>query len=382
MLPLDGMLVLDFSQFLAGPSCALRLADLGAQVVKVERRNGGDNCRQLFLADMAIDDDSALFHTINRNKGSIAVDLKSAEDLAAVKRLLAKADVMIQNFRPGVIERLGLGYEAVAALNPGIVYGSISGYGASGPWRDLPGQDLLVQSLSGLTWMNGNAADPPVPVGVSIADIVTGAHLCQGLLAALLRKARTGKGALVEVSLMESILDVQFEGLTHFVSGDQKQPQRSTISNGYVYHGGPYGLFATCDGYLAVAMNPVDKLGELIGSSALAAMSDRAAWFTRRDEIKGLLTEVLAGRSTEAWLAILQPADIWCAPVLDWVALTRHPGFAALDMLQTTLTQAGTPLVTTRCPIRIDGQILKHERGGPALGEDNYLLNPLQERTA
>ncbi|MEX2552643.1 MAG: CoA transferase [Actinomycetota bacterium] len=382
MLPLEGLLVLDFSQYLAGPSCALRMADLGAQVLKIERREGGDACRQLYLADLAIDDDSALFHTINRNKGSIAVDLKSSEDLAAIKRLIARADVMIQNFRPGVMERLGLGYGAVEKLNPSIVYGSISGYGDSGPWRDLPGQDLLIQSLSGLTWMSGNAGDPPVPVGVSIADIITGAHLCQGLVAALLRRARTGQGALVEVSLMESILDLQFEGLTHFVSGDREQPSRSAISNGYVYHGGPYGLFATRDGYLAVAMNPVDKLGELVGSPDLAAMSDRAIWFERRDEIKELLQNALLTRSSEAWLAVLQPAGIWCGPVLDWPELTQHPGFAALDMLQTTVTGAGTPLVTTRCPIRIDGQILKHRRGGPALGENNDMLAHLSEDTA
>ena len=161
MKPLDGLLILDFSQFLAGPSAGLRLADLGARVIKVERPDGGDLCRQLYKSEFELDGDSTLFHSINRNKESMAANLKDPKDLAAVKVLIKKADVMIQNFRPGVIERLGLDYETVRALNPRLIYGQITGYGQVGPWRDKPGQDLLAQSLSGLPWLNGNADQPP-----------------------------------------------------------------------------------------------------------------------------------------------------------------------------------------------------------------------------
>ncbi len=182
------MLVLDFSQFLAGPSCCLRLADLGAEVVKVERPRGGDLARQLQLADQAFGADSALFHTINRNKKSFTADLKAPGDLERVKALIARADVMVHNFRPGVMDRLGLDFDTVARLNPGIIYAAISGYGARGPWREKPGQDLLVQAVSGLAWLSGDAGQGPVPVGLSMADLMAGAQLCQGVLALLVRR--------------------------------------------------------------------------------------------------------------------------------------------------------------------------------------------------
>ncbi|MBU6335414.1 MAG: CoA transferase, partial [Chloroflexi bacterium] len=159
--PLDGLLVLDFSQFLAGPSCALRLADLGARVIKLERPGVGDLARQLYISDLALDGESTLFHSINRNKQSVAVDLKQPADLARVRRLIGHADVLIQNFRPGVMARLGLDAPAALALNPRLVYASVTGYGEEGPWRDRPGQDLLAQACSGLTWLNGDAGRPP-----------------------------------------------------------------------------------------------------------------------------------------------------------------------------------------------------------------------------
>ncbi|MEO7939970.1 MAG: CoA transferase, partial [Burkholderiaceae bacterium] len=213
-LPLAGIRVLDFSQYLAGPSCALRLADLGADVIKVERGDGGDQCRKLVIANQRFGDDSVLFHTINRNKRSFAADLKKPQDMAQVHRLIAQSDVMIHNFRPGVMERLGLSWEAVRQINPRVVYGAVTGYGVVGPWRDKPGQDLLVQSLSGMAWLSGDADQGPVPSGVPAADILTGAHLAQGILAALVRRAVTGRGARVDVSLMESLFDLQFEIFT------------------------------------------------------------------------------------------------------------------------------------------------------------------------
>src|SRR5690606_39029241 len=170
VLPLEGILVLDFSQFLAGPVAALRLADLGARVIKIERPGVGDIGRTLAFAGRTIDGDTVSFHAMNRNKESVTADLKSASDLAYVKQLVARADVIIQNFRPGVMERIGLDYEAVRELNPTIVYASATGYGTEGPWRDRPGQDLLAQSISGLPWLNGSRDDGPVPVGLSIAD--------------------------------------------------------------------------------------------------------------------------------------------------------------------------------------------------------------------
>jgi crotonobetainyl-CoA:carnitine CoA-transferase CaiB-like acyl-CoA transferase len=374
VLPLAGLVVLDFSQFLAGPSCALRLADLGARVIKVERPDGGDACRKLFLADLGFDQDSALFHAINRGKESYAADLKSADDLATVKRLIARADVLIHNFRPGIMDRLGLGWSDVRVLNPRLVYAGVSGYGPDGPWRDRPGQDLLVQALSGLAWLSGDGGRPPVPAGLAITDMTAGAHLCQGILALLVRRGMTGRGGRVDVSLIEAAIDLQFEHLSVHLNRDEPMPPRSAIANGNVYLAAPYGLYPTADGWLALAMAPVDRLGALLGIPALAGFpSDR--WFAERDAIKRHLRDRLAQDTTAAWLGILEPAGIWAAPVLDWPALRAEPAFAALAATQTVRSPEGDTLRLTRCPIRIDGAILSSDRAGPRLGADRAAID-------
>ncbi|HEU4960574.1 MAG TPA: CoA transferase [Sphingomonas sp.] len=373
-LPLAGLVVLDFSQFLAGPSCALRLADLGARVVKVERPDGGDACRGLFLADLAFDSDSALFHAINRGKQSYTADLKDAADLAAVKRLIARADVLIHNFRPGIMDRLGLGWDDVRALNPRLVYAGVSGYGAEGPWRDLPGQDLLVQARSGLTWLSGDADGPPVPAGLAITDMMAGAQLCQGVLALLVRRGVTGTGGRVDVSLIEAAIDLQFEHLSVHLNRDEAMPARSAVANGNVYLAAPYGLYPTADGHIALAMAPVDRLGDLLGIPELAAFP-REDWFASRDAIKRHLRDRLAQDTTAAWLAILEPAGIWAAPVLDWPALRADPAFAALDATQTVRAPDGAMLTLTRCPIRIDGEVLANGRAAPRLGADRAAID-------
>jgi CoA:oxalate CoA-transferase len=381
MMPLDGLTVLDFSQFLAGPSCALRLADLGARVIKVERPEGGDACRGLTLADQAFDQDSGLFHTINRNKLSYAADLKDETALERVRRLVRTADVLIHNFRPGIMERLGLGYEAVAALNPGIVYAGVSGYGPEGPWRDKPGQDLLVQSLSGIAWLSGDGDGPPVPVGLSITDMMAGAQLAQGILALLVRRGVTGHGGRVDVSLMETAIDLQFENLTAWLNG-APEPRRSAVSGANAYLGAPYGLYATADGHLALAMMRIDTLGDLIGCDALRAFPPDS-WFPERDAIKALIRDHLAARPTAHWLAILEPAGVWCAEVQQWARLADHPGFHALDAVQTIRAPGGDAMRTTRCPIRIDGAILRSDRAAPRLGADTAAIDAtLQELPA
>ncbi len=371
MKPLEGILVLDFSQFLAGPSAALRLADLGAEVIKVERPDGGDLCRRLYISNLELDGDSTLFHSINRNKKSFSANLKDAVDRKKIETLIQKADVMIENFRPGVMEKLGLDYASVQALNPKIVYASITGYGRTGPWKDKPGQDLLAQSLSGLTWLSGNGEQGPVPMGIAIADLYTGAHCVQGILACLVRRGITGKGGRVEVSLMESILDLQFEVITTHLNDGEKEPNRSQVNNAHAYLGAPYGIYQTQDGHLALAMGDIVQLGALLGCSALNNYLDRKTWFTHRDEIKAILVKHLISGTTKEWLAILEPADIWCAEIMKWADLRKHEGFKVLDFLQEIKRSERVSLQTTRCPIRVDGQILKSEIGAPKIGQHN-----------
>ena len=370
MRPLEGLLVLDFSQFLAAPSAALRLADLGARVIKIERPGVGDLCRQLYISNLELEGDSTLFHSINRNKESFAANLKDADDLAIVKELVKRADVLIHNFRPGVMERIGLTFEDAKALNPKLVYGVVTGYGQEGPWRDKPGQDLLAQSYSGLAWLSGNADQGPVPMGLAIADMFAGAHLVQGILAGLVRRSISGEGALIEVSLMESILDYQFEVLTTYLNDGGKLPERSTINNAHAYLGAPYGIYETKEGFLSLAMGDLVKLGELLGLD-LSAYADSETWFSQRDEIKALLKEHLKTQTAAHWLSKLEPADYWCAEVFTWDRLFEHGGFKALQMVQTVDLPSGAKLETLRCPIRVDGEILFANKAAPKIGEDN-----------
>ncbi|MCY3867273.1 MAG: CaiB/BaiF CoA-transferase family protein [Chloroflexi bacterium] len=370
MRPLEGLLVLDFSIFLSGPSAALRLADLGARVIKVERPDGGDLCRQLYISELELDGESTLFHSINRNKESYAANLKDPLDLDQVKDLIKHADVIIQNFRPGVMARLGLDYKSARAINPRIVYGEITGYGNEGPWVYKPGQDLLLQSISGLVWLNGDADRPPTPFGLAVVDLFAGAHLVQGILSCLVRRGVTGEGGLVQVSLLESILDFQFEVLTTHLNDGGKLPQRSAINNAHAYLAAPYGIYQTADGFLALAMGSIPVLGDLLGCPPLLTFTDSATWFTQRDEIKATLVEHLRTESTQHWLDILEPQDIWCADVLTWESLLQHEGFRVIDMIQEVSRDSKVKLDTTRCPIRIDGEILKSAKGAPRIGED------------
>lgn len=372
-LPLDGILVLDFSQFLAGPVSAMRLADLGARVIKIERPITGDIGRTLAFAGLEADGDTLSFHIMNRNKESFAADLKSESDRAEVMKLVEQADVIIQNFRPGVIERLGFGYDELSKINPRLVYASATGYGAEGPFKDRPGQDLLAQSISGLPWLNGRAGDPPIPVGLAVADIFTSTHLATGVIAALLKRERTGKGSLVECSLLESMLDLQFELISSHLFDANVVVNRGAGNSAHAFLPAPYGLYETANGYLAIAMTPIPQLGELLGVD-LSNFTDPKSWWSHQEEIMNSLSSQLRNNSTEHWLSILDAADIWCAPVLTLPELVNHEGFTRLDMTQETtrtgLDGTAVKVKTTRSPIRFDGKPVKHSKGAPHVGED------------
>ena len=372
---LDDILIIDFSQFLSGPSAGLRLADMGARVIKIEKPGTGDICRELYVSDTKLEGESTIFHAINRNKESYAADLKNAYDLEKVKILISEADILIHNFRPGVMERIGLGYETVKAINPLIIYSEINGYGETGPWKDLPGQDLLLQSVSGLAWLSNNNNTTPTPMGVAVVDILAGAHLVQGILATLYQRTITGEGALVQISMFESILDFQFEVLTCFYNDGNELPVRSSVNNGHAYIAAPYGIYKTKNGYLALAMGDIVLLGELLKCDGLKNYTNTEDWFNKRDEIKKIVADYLLGCTSENWLSILEPADIWCAKVLDYDALTKEEGYKVLDMELKVKTSNGLEITTTRCPIRVDGELLLSGKGAPILGEHNRQID-------
>ncbi|OCB71747.1 CaiB/BaiF CoA transferase family protein [Flavobacterium glycines] len=369
MKPLEDYLIIDFSQFLSGPSASLRLADMGARVIKIEKPGTGDICRTLYTSDLIMNGESSVFHTINRNKESFAIDFKQPEELAKLKKLLAKADVVMHNFRPGVMERIGLSYEEVQKINPNVVYASISGYGSKGAFKDLPGQDLLLQSLTALTWLTGNEGDGPVPMGLSIVDMLAGAHLAQGILAALYRKVTQNVGALIEVSMLESAFDFQFETITTFFNDGGELPVRTKTNNANAYLGAPYGIYQTKNGYMSLAMGSIPVLAELLSCEELKQFPENK--FTLRDDIKSVLAAHLQTQDSEYWLNILEPADIWCANVLNYEQLFAQEGFQVLDFVQEVEMTDGYRYKTTRCPIRIDGELFTFGKASPKLGQDN-----------
>jgi crotonobetainyl-CoA:carnitine CoA-transferase CaiB-like acyl-CoA transferase len=269
------------------------------------------------------------------------------------------------------MEKSGLGYETLKVINPRIIYAVISGYGTLGPWKDKPGQDLLLQSMTGLANTSGNGTNGPVPFGISITDILCGAQLVQGILGALIRRQKKGIGALVEISLMESLLDFQFELLTTYYAS-QKQPQRSKLNNGHPLLGAPYGIYKTADGYLALAMMEIPLLATTIQCDQLLGFSQAAA-FAQRDEIKEILANFLATEKTAHWLGLLQQQGLWAMEVLDWEQMQEEDAYQVLQMEQ-TINTGGRQIVTTRCPVRINGEKLFAGKPAPQLGADNQKI--------
>ncbi len=342
MKPLAGIRVLDFSQFLAGPACSLRLADLGAEVIKIERPDTGDICRHLYVAKQKIGEESTIFHAINRNKKSVAGNLKDPIDKHHILQLIKTADVVIQNFRPGVAERLGIDYTSLQRINPRIVYGSVSGYGADNSlWHHKPGQDLLAQALSGITYINDRST--PHPMGLSIADLTTAYDLTQGILALLIRRGKTGLGGLVQVSLLETLISYQAIQCTAFLNAFIQKPRESIQM-----------VYQTQDGYIAIIAPSPLHMHTLI----------------QADDIK----QTLKTQSTTHWVKTLNTDTLHAAAVLDWHQLRKFPPYQQLQFEQTVTSPHYPPVYTTRCPLRIDGAYMTNPQGIPAIGEHNHIL--------
>lgn len=364
--PLKGLKIVDFSQFLAGPYATLRLADLGADVIKIERRGKGDLSRYLYVSDVLIDGESTIFHAINRGKRSLSLDLKSEADRQKVWELIDEADVVVQNFRPGVIERLGFGPKDVRERNPRIVYGSVSGYGSDNDWAALPGQDLLAQARSGVMWLTGAEQHGPVAIGLPVADVLAGAALAQGILALLVRRGITGEGGVVETSLIEAITDLQFELLSTFLNDGRQTPTRPRNNPAHAYLAAPYGVYQTADGHMAIAMNDLQALFRCLG---IAASLEGLDPFEDRDVIARLLADQVATQPTQAWLDKMDDADLWAAPVMDWHQLVNSGILQELGMIGET-RRGDESFNTLLSPLRIDGSRPAAQGPAPYLGEE------------
>jgi len=350
---LSGVKVLSFNHFLAGPIAAQILGDLGAEVIAIEPVQGAFH-RNWAVANHFVGGDSVNLLTTGRNKKSLAVDLKSAEGIELIKRLVKDADVVMENFRPGTMKKLGLDYESLKAINPKLIYAVASGFGTDGPYVDRPGQDLLLQALSGLAARTGNADGAPTPAGPVIVDQHAGALYAMSILAALFDTARSGKGHLVEVNLYQAAIDLQGEGLTAWLNGAPSTQSRGPGNIAAWYSGGGHGIHATADGYLAVSMASPKVLAQALNVEALAAFGDDEG-FERREEITELVAAALKGKTTAEWLPILEAAKIWHAPVQDYEDLQDDPQLQHLGVFQKVTGVHGGPITLLGHPARYDG---------------------------
>lgn len=354
---LKGTRIVSFNHFLMGPMGVQYLADLGADVIAVESVEGAWQ-RHWSGANAFRDGQSMLLLCANRNKRSISLDLRQPEAREVALKLVESADVVMENFRPGVMDRLGLGYETLKAIKPSLIYAAATGYGPDGPYVGKPGQDLLVQALYGLMAITGSKESGPRPVGVSAGDHHGAALFAMGVLAALVRRGRTGQGCRVDANLMQSVLDLQAESLTAWLNMP-KRPE-SINAPGHVagwYYPAPYGVYETKDGHLAISLSPVDVLAEVMEEPKLAEFSGDAPW-TRRDELQALVAKTVKNKTNAEWIAVMEPRAVWHAPVNDYAQLLDDPQVKHAECFVTMKGAGpdGEALTFLNHPLRYDGQ--------------------------
>nr|WP_228507343.1 CaiB/BaiF CoA-transferase family protein [Plantibacter sp. VKM Ac-2880] len=365
--PLDGLVIADFSQLLQGPFATQAMADLGARVIKIEPL-GGDWTRSYAMLNAYPGGESISYLAFNRNKESIAIDLKSPEGLELARRIIAQADIVVENFRPGVMDRLGIGYEASKVDNPGLVYVASSGFGVDGPYAKRPGQDLLAQSVAGLPNLQGNIDDPPVPVGISIADVSASLHIVYGALAAVVERSRTGLGQRVDVSLLNSIIAVQTQEFVATLASAEP-PTRPGEGAGNAFTGAPYGVYPTLDGWIAIAMNPVKLLAEVLDIPELLEEESKNV-MTGRERIKGLLDAKTAEWTRDDLLDELLTHDVWCAPVNDFADVPKDPQVVHNGMFRTVQHPLAGEITLVGPPIAFSSQTTDRFDAPPLLGAD------------
>lgn len=311
---LKGVRILAFTQFLLGPAACQYLADMGADVIKIEPPGRGAWERSWSGADTFMGGVSTFFMLANRNLRSVTLNLKSSGGVGVARRLIETADVLVENFRPGVMDRLGLGYEDARKLNPRIIYAAGSGYGGDGPYSHLPGQDLLIQAISGLGANTGTEDQGPTVSPAAVVDQHSASLLAMGILAALVNRGRTGEGQRVELIMVQAALDLQAEPIVYHLNGAQLKRPKTPVAD--TFHAVPYGFYSTSDGHLAISMTPVKAISEVLGSPAeLAPYLDPGIAYSKRDEIRAALDPYFRQRPTAEWVDLLRAHDIWCAPV-------------------------------------------------------------------
>lgn len=333
-MALEGVKVLDFTQLMQGPWATQFLGDMGADVIKVERPIAGEWERSLSVMGELLAGESPFFYAMNRNKRSLTLDLKKQEAKEIIYKLAKSIDVVVENFRPGVMERLGLGYEDLKKINPSIIYVSASGYGSDGPYVNKPGQDLLIQALSGLAAHGGRYGDPPTPAGTSVVDASSALLIAFSTMVGLFHQRQTGQGQKIEVSLFNTAIAIQCQELVTFMNMD-KTWERSKAGIGGAWYSAPFGIYQTADGYMAIAMSSLTLIGELCELPELAGYDTPDLAYSKRDEIKELLEGKLRSQATSFWLELFGLKDIWCAKVNEFREVVEDPQVRHNQMIKT-----------------------------------------------
>jgi crotonobetainyl-CoA:carnitine CoA-transferase CaiB-like acyl-CoA transferase len=365
---LDGVRVLDASQMLAGPICGMRLGDLGGDVIKFEPLTGEYN-RHSTIGGAKVGEFSTTFLGLNRNKRSVAVDLKNPNGREAFEDLVAKSDVFLQNYRLTTAEKLGITWEDLRKINPRLIYCQITGYGETGPMKDRPGQDLLVQGYSGSMWAVGSADDPPMPSALWAADSMTGYQAAIGILAALNARHQTGRGQKVSVAMIEVVMDCQAQELTTYLNTGL-MPERPDTSTAHALVAAPYGVFRTADGWMTLAMAPLPKLGAALGIEAFSSMTKGDDGFTHRERIMAILKDFLVTQSTEHWLSLLDEHRLWGGRINSYADLAAEPHIVENGIIAEINHPKVGPIKMPRPPMRLSDTPASIRLAPPALGQD------------
>ena len=364
---LAGVRVVSFTQFLLGPSGVQFLADLGADVVKVEPPGGRLWERNWSGADLFKNGVSVFFLLAHRNQRSLTLDLKHPDGRDVARRLVERADVLVQNFRPGVMARHGLDWETAKALNPRLIYVSASGYGESSPYRDRPRQDLLMQGVSGLASISGRADQPPTAVGTAVIDQHGATLLALGVLGALLERQRTGRGVHVEVSMLRAALDLQIESATYFLNGARLDKTATPLAS--TFHPPPYGIYPTRDGHLILSMSPLAQLADALELPALGDLVTPGWNFESREAVARLIEPVIRTRMTDEWIERLVPKGVWAAAVNDYAETFADPAVQAADAVEEIRHPLAGPVKLLRFPLEFSSGRAGVRRLPPACGE-------------
>ena len=367
--PLESIIILDLSRALAGPYCSMMLADMGAEIIKIEMPGRGDDSRS--WGPPFVEGESAYFMSVNRNKKSITLNLKSEKSKEIIEKLIKKADIIIENFRPGTMDKLGLSYENVAELNPEIIYASISGFGQDGPYKLLPGFDQVIQGMGGLMSVTGEPGGPPIKVGVAVADIAGGMFAAYGIMIALFNRQRTGKGQMIDVSLLDSqVAWLTYRAGSFFASGKIPQPLGSGHPNIV-----PYQAFKANDTYVNIAAGNDQLWQKFCSAIGLEDIVENPKFATNakrvenRNELVNIISNIVSSKNAQEWLDILTKAGVPCGPIYTLDEIFTDPQVLHRNMVKDLDHIKAGKIKVTGVPVKLSatpGEILT---APPVLGQ-------------